>query len=107
MSFQKKQDSHQLPPVPNCDELSQYGKKVADYDPEEVVVLTTPDASSVVPGEKRYLFPAHIKWVFDNIPSMADSYTKTPVTKNHLFKLKTKNAKELVAQRPEGKVRSP
>src|SRR4051794_27325991 len=44
-----------------------FKSRIEQIDPEQVMVLKTPDPSSVVPGYRRYLSADHIKWLLSNI----------------------------------------
>src|SRR3954471_20881107 len=52
---------------------------------DEVVVLNTPDPTSVVPGSCQYLNVDHIKWIIKNVLTDCTKYTKEELTGTRIF----------------------
>src|SRR4051794_23720287 len=70
----------------NSQTIKEYFKQRTErICPDEVVVLNTPDPTSVVPGSRRYLNADHIKWIIKNILIDCTKYVKEELTGTRIF----------------------
>src|SRR4051812_16480465 len=62
-----------------------FKNRVEQIDPNRVVVLKSPDPTTVVPGARRFLNADHIKWILKNSLVDCSKYVKEELTGARVF----------------------